>query len=79
MRLCFYVIPSFLPSLPAGCRHADHGVKLLTAGLKAGTRVDRYEALNDLCTSDRHIPARGRGKMGMIVDSRKGVNESTIK
>ena len=23
MRLCFYVIPSFLPSLPAGCRHGD--------------------------------------------------------
>ena len=31
MRLCFYVIPSFLPSLPAGCRHADPKVKLLPA------------------------------------------------
>ena len=27
MRLCFYVIPSFLPSLPAGCRDADLPIK----------------------------------------------------
>ena len=26
MRLCFHVIRSFLPSLPAGCRDADHNM-----------------------------------------------------
>ena len=29
MRLCFYVLRAFLPSLPGRCRHTDHGVKLL--------------------------------------------------
>ena len=27
MRLCFYVIRSFLPSLPRECRHTHHGIK----------------------------------------------------
>ena len=27
VRLCFYVIRAFLPSLPGGRRHADHGIK----------------------------------------------------
>ena len=31
MRLCFYVLRAFLPSLPGRCRHTDHGVKLLPA------------------------------------------------
>ena len=32
MRLCFYVIRSFLPSLPGGRRDADPGIKSPPAG-----------------------------------------------
>jgi hypothetical protein len=36
MRLCFYVIRSFLPSLPGGRRDADPGIKSPPGGGEKG-------------------------------------------
>ena len=41
MRLCFYVLRAFLPSLPARCRNADLKLKLPPVGPGAvGTRLE---------------------------------------
>ena len=50
MRLCFYVIRSFLPSLPGRRRDADHGIK-------SPPDIPNVEVLEELMKGDYHKEA----------------------
>ena len=62
-RLCFYVIRSFLPSLPAGCRHAHPVIKTGPASrcscvCHAGSSSCRHDCGDRMGNRWRHLRPR---------------------